>query len=171
MKRAVLNALVSARDKDHLIQIAKSEKNVELRLDAIRMVGSTADQGEMWQFYQNETDPSVKAELLRLLSGNTEKLIEVARTEKDPKLRRAAVQSLGSVRAANTSDALVSIYGSEQDPQVKRAIVNALADQRNVAALIQLARKENDLDSKKNIISPAGGYARRPNPRSFSRRF
>jgi hypothetical protein len=152
VKRAVLNALVSARDKDHLIQIAKNEKNVDLRLDAIRLVGSTADQAEMWQFYQAETDPSVKAELLRLLSGNTEKLIEVARTDKDPRLRRAAVQSLGSVKAANTSDALVSIYGSEQDPQVKRAIVNSLADQRNVTALVQLARKENDLESKKNII-------------------
>jgi hypothetical protein len=152
VKRAVLNALVSSKDKEHLIQLAKNEKNADLRLDAIRMVGSTADQAEMWQFYQSETDPAVKAELLRLLSGNTEKLIEVARTEKDAKLRRAAVQSLGSVKAANTSDALVSIYGSEQDQQVKRSIINSLASQRNVQALMQLGRKESDPELKKSIV-------------------
>ncbi len=153
VKRGVLNALASSKDKDHLIQLAKNEKNAELRLDVIRMVGSSADQAEMWQFYQSETDPAVKAELLRLLSGNTEKLIEVARTEKDPKLRRAAVQSLGSVKAANTSDALVSIYGSEQDQQVKRAIVNSLANQRNVQPLIQLYRKETDLEVRRTILN------------------
>ena len=152
VKRAVLNALVSAKDKDHLVQLARSEKNSDLRLDAIRYVGSSADQAEMWTFYQSESDPAVKAELLRLLSGNTEKLIEIARSEKDPKLRSAAIRSLGSVKAANTSDALVSIYGSEQDAQVKRTIINSLSDQRNVAALIQLGKKESDLDTKKTII-------------------
>ncbi|SPE39558.1 conserved hypothetical protein [Candidatus Sulfopaludibacter sp. SbA3] len=106
----------------------------------------------MWQFYQSETDPAVKAELLRLLSGNTEKLIEIARSEKDAKLRRSAVQSLGSVKAANTSDALVSIYGTEQDAQVKRAIVNALAGQRSVQPLIQIFRKESDVDARRSIL-------------------
>jgi HEAT repeat protein len=106
----------------------------------------------MWQFYQSETDPAVKAELLRLLSGNTEKLIEVARTEKDAKLRRAAIQSLGSVKATNTSDALVSIYGGEQDQQVKRTIINSLANQRSVQPLMQLYRKESDVEVKRTIL-------------------
>jgi len=152
VKHAVLSALVAAKDKEHLVQLAKSEKNADLRLDAISKVGSTADQAEMWQFYQSETDPAVKAELLRLLSGNTEKLIEIARSEKDAKLRRSAVQSLGSVKAANTSDALVSIYGTEQDAQVKRAIVNALAGQRSVQPLIQIFRKESDVDARRSIL-------------------
>ena len=36
VKRAVLNGLENARDKDHLLQIAKSEKSADLKTDAIR---------------------------------------------------------------------------------------------------------------------------------------
>jgi hypothetical protein len=152
VKRAILNSLSSTRDKDRMIQIAKMEKNSEMRMDAIRRLGSNGDQADMWQFYQSETDPNLKAELLRMMSGNTERLIEIARTDKDAKLRRIAVQNLGGVKAANATDALVSIYGTEQDPQVKRSIVGALYSQKNVTALVQLGRKETDPDMKREIV-------------------
>ena len=100
-------------------------------------------QVEIWQLYQSETDPEVKAtdssESLRLRQFGTP--IEVARTEKDAKLRRIAIQDLGNVRAANTNEALVSIYAAEQDPQVKRSIINALSNQRNAKGLVDLGRK------------------------------
>ena len=54
-----------------------------------------------------------------------DRLLEVAKTEKDPKLRRSAIQALGSMNATKTGDALVSMYGSETDPALKRAEVLA----------------------------------------------
>ncbi len=152
VKRAVLSALVSAKEKDRLVQLAKNEKNADLKLDIIRYIGSSADQPEIWQMYQSESDPQVKVELLRLMSGNSQRLTEIARTDKDPKIRRAAEQSLGSVKGANVTDALVSIYGTETDQNNRRTIVRGLANQRVPQPLIQLWRKETDPELKRTIL-------------------
>jgi HEAT repeat protein len=135
-----------------LLQLAKAEKNAELRMDIIRRVASSGDQTDVYQFYQAETDPALKAELLRMMNGRSDHLIEIARGEKDAKLRRIAVQSLASVHSQPATDALVAMYASETDPQVKRSIVNALYGQKNVTALVQLGRKETDPELKREIV-------------------
>lgn len=152
VKRGVLNALVSNRDKDHLLQIAKNDKSPDMRQDAVRMLGSMAAQPEMWALYQSETDPDVKRAILDYVGGSTDKLIEIAKTEKDAKLRRSAIQRLASVKTTATSDALVQIYGAEQDQQVKRSIIDALYNQRNVPALVAVGHKEPDPEMKKTIV-------------------
>ena len=152
VKRAVMNAFLSNRDKDHLLQIAKSDKSPDMRSDAIQKLGSMASAPDLWSLYQSETDPDVKRTILDYMSGNTDKLIDVAKSEKDAKLRRSAILRLGSVKAAPATDALEQIYGSEQDPQVKRAIIDAFSGQRNAQALVAIGRKETDLDLKKSIV-------------------
>jgi TolA-binding protein len=152
VKRAILNSFNSNNDKDRLMQLAKAEKNAELRMDIIRRIASSGDQTDVYQFYQAETDPALKAELLRMMNGRSDHLIEIARSEKDAKLRRIAVQSLASVRSQPATDALVAMYASETDPQVKRSIVNALYGQKNVTALVQLGRKETDPELKREIV-------------------
>ncbi len=154
VKRAVLAAFVSSQDKDRLMQIARNEKNPELRIQAIHMLGATAAQPEMWQLYQAETSPEVKKQILWALAGagNSEKMLEVARTEKDAGLRRSAIQSLAGIKAPNTSDAVASLYSTERDKEVKRAIVSTLFAQKNVKALIELGRKETDPEMKRHIV-------------------
>lgn len=154
-KRAVLHGLMISRDKDHLLQIARTEKDPQLRVDAIYMVGASGGQAELWQLYQNETSPDVKQQILHSLisSGASDRLLEVAKTEKDAKLRRTAIQSLGSMNAAKTGDALVSMYASETDPAVKKTILDGLHSQRNAKALVDLARREKDPAAKREIVS------------------
>jgi hypothetical protein len=154
VKRAVLNGLMISRDKDHLLQIAKTEKDPQLRLDAVSMLGASGAQSELWQIYQGETSPDVKQQLLHSLiaSGASDRVAEVAKTEKDAKLRRTAIQALGSMNATSTGDTLVSMYGSETDPAVKRSIVDSLHSQRNAKALVDLARKESDPAAKRHIV-------------------
>lgn len=152
VKRAIMSALMNNRDKDHLLQIAKSDKAADMRSEAIRMLGSMAAAPDMWALYQSETDPEVKRTILDYMSGSTDRLIEVAKTEKDAKLRRSAIQRLGSVKASSASDALVQIYGTEQDQQVKRTIIDVLFGQHNATALVAIGRKEPDLEMKKTII-------------------
>jgi len=152
VKRAILNSFNSNNDKDRLMQLAKAEKNAELRMDIIRRIASSGDQTDVYQFYQAETDPALKAELLRMMNGRSDHLIEIARSEKDAKLRRIAVQSLASVRSQPATDALVAMYASETDPQVKRSIIDVLYSQRNVPALVAVGHKEPDLDMKKTIV-------------------
>jgi TolA-binding protein len=152
VKREILNALAAARDKAHLLEIAHNEKAQDLRLEAIRMLGATATPDEMWQLYQTESSPEAKQQILAGMTGNSDRLIEVARNEKDPKLRRAAILYLGSVKGQNVSDALVALYSPGLDTEMRRAIVNSLYRQRNAKAMIDVGRKEKDMDLRTEIV-------------------
>ena len=156
VKRAILNAFESARDKDRLLQIAKTEKQQDLRLHAIRMLGSIqGTQADIWALYQAEPSVEGKQQILETISGsagNLDKLLEVARTEKETRLRRFAINNLGTARAASTGDTLASMYNSEQDQDVKRSIIDALASQKNVKAMIQIARAEKDNRMQQRIL-------------------
>jgi hypothetical protein len=154
VKRAALRGLMISHDKDHLLQIAKTDKSPQLRMEAISMLGADGAQAEVWQIYQSETSPDVKQQLLHSLiaSNASDRLLEVAKTEKDAKLRRTAIQALGSMNATKTGDALVAMYGAETDPAMKRSIVDGLRSQRNAKGLVDLARKETDPAMKREIV-------------------
>jgi hypothetical protein len=78
--------------------------------------------------------------------------VEVARTEKDVKIRRYAIQKLGNERNIAAGDALVSIYSAEQDQEVKRSIIDSLSSQRNAKALVAAAKTEKDNRMQQRII-------------------
>jgi len=155
VKRRVLNALRDQRDNDRLLDIAKTEKNQELRLDAIRYLGDVpGSQPEIWKLIQSETSPDAKLQILQSIpsAGNQERILELLKQENDAKLRKVAVQRLSEQRASTTGDALVGIYTNEKDQEVKRAIVDALSGQRNGKALIECAKKETDPKLKHAIV-------------------
>jgi len=154
VKRAILHGLMASNDKDHLLQIAKTEKSPQLRLDAIAYLGSNGTPAELRQIYQGETSADVKQQILHSMisSGSADWLAEIARTEKDPKLRRSAIQALGSMNSTKTGDTLVAMYASETDPAMKRNIIDGLHSQRNAKGLVDLARKESDPAMKREIV-------------------
>ncbi len=155
VKRAVLSAFESSRDKDRLMQIARNEKSQDLRLEAVRRLASMSDaRADVWQLYQSESSPEIRMQILEALpqNGNLDKFVEVAKTDKDPRLRRVAIQQLANQRAAATGDALVSIYNADQDSDVRRTVVDALYSQRNAKDLVQVARAEKDPRMKQRIV-------------------
>ena len=79
--------------------------------------------------------------------------MELAKTEKDPQLRRSAVRNLGLMGANRTGDALKSIYQSDPSPEIKKEAINALFLQNNGRALVELARAEKDPQMKKDMIA------------------
>ena len=162
VKRAILSTYSATKDKDRLTQIAKTEKNADLRNYAIGALGEIDGQPEIWQIYQSETTPEGKVSLIGYMqqNGNLDKLVEVARTDKDPGVRQAAVRAIASQRAGNPSAALVSVYTAEQDQQVKQSIVNNLANARNGKALVDLARAEKDTRMKLYIVNHLSNMAK-----------
>jgi hypothetical protein len=160
VKRAILQAYASNRDKDRLLQAAKTEKAPELREIAISYLGDTQGNPELWQLYQSETTSEGKLQLLRYMHNNSnpEKLLEVVKTEKDPKVRIAAMQALASHRnGAYNSEALVSVYNAEQDQQMKQRIIDSLSGQRNAKALVEIAKGEKDQKMKLRIVERLSG--------------
>jgi TolA-binding protein len=154
VKREIVNAFRNSHDYDHLLQIARTEKVQDLRQSAFAGLGDKAGNAELWQLFQAEGSPDGRIQILDSMynNGSTEKLTEVARTDKDPKVRIAAIRVLSSYKAANTSDTLTSLYSSEQDPQVKRFIIGQLANQRNAKALVDVFHKEQNIDLKKDVL-------------------
>jgi hypothetical protein len=123
-------------------------------MEAIHQLGISGGQAELWQLYQAEPTVEVKETILHsmFVGGNSDKLLEVARGEKNVRLRKAAIHSLG-IMGEHTGPALVAMYSSETDAGVRGDIINALFVQGNAKAMVELARKENNPEMKKMIVS------------------
>jgi HEAT repeat protein len=153
LKRAILQSFMQSGSRDFLLNAAKTEQNPELRRDAIRQLAIMGGQDELWQLYQSAALEDKKTILQSMfLGGNSSRLVEIAKTEKDPALRIAAIKSLGLMGGNGRADVLVSIYQSDQNRQVREAVLNALFLQQNGKALVDLARSEKDPQMKKAII-------------------
>lgn len=154
VKRRILRAFMTAGEKDRLFALAQSEKTPELRTEAVRQLGAMGANDYLWQMYQKETAVDVKRQIISAMqaSGNATRMIELAKTEKDPDLRRAALRNLGVMGSKAAGDALVELYAGEQDPNLRRTIISSLFTQGNATALVGLARKEQDIAMKKDMV-------------------
>jgi HEAT repeat protein len=110
---------------------------------------------ELAELYQSETQVEVKKRLLQAMfvGGSADKLIDLAKNEKDPQLRKTAVRNLGLMGASKTGDALKAIYQSDASPEIRKEAINALFLQNNGHVLVELARAEKDPQMKKDIVA------------------
>jgi tetratricopeptide (TPR) repeat protein len=165
-KRAVyvLAASGSPKAQQILEQLARGgQANPDLQLVAIRYLGERRNQPSNAQLltdiYAHTTDVNIKRAVLEEFGSGRDSahLLEIAKTEHDPKLRQFAIQMLSGTRAADTGDALAALYASEQDQETKTAIIDALSGQRNAKALVQTARAEKDPKLKQRIVERLAG--------------
>ena len=154
VKRRILRAFMVSGDKDRLFKAAQGEQNPELRAEAVAQLGNMSAHDELSQLYQKETSVDVKRRILRSMQvgGSVDRLIELAKGEQNPELRKDAVRMLGLMRSTRTGDVLVQIYGSDSNVEVRKAVINALFIQENATAMVALARKEQDINLKKEIV-------------------
>lgn len=154
VKRRILRAYMVAGDRARVLTAATSEPNAELRAEAVRQLGVMGAHDELWQLYGKETSVDVKRNILQAMfvGGNATRLIELAKSESNPELRRTAVRNLGLMRPASTGPALVEIYGAQSTPELKKAVIQGLFVQNNAEALVALARKESDRTMKLELV-------------------
>jgi HEAT repeat protein len=94
-----------------MVQAAESEKDPELRRAAIRNLGLMGKSDVLQPIYAKETDRGLKEEVLNayFISGNAKGLIAVAKSEKDPELKKRAVEKLALMNSKEGSDYLMEI--------------------------------------------------------------
>jgi tetratricopeptide (TPR) repeat protein len=111
VKRAILNAYMANRDTEHLLQVAKTEKAPELRLDAIRYVGSGGGGDALVAIYSSDQDRQVKQTIVETLfaRGNAKALVDLARAEKDTEMKKTIVQFLSTMKGKEATDYLMEI--------------------------------------------------------------
>ena len=87
--------------------------------------------------------------------------MQIVKTEKDAKVRLRALRNLGSQSSEATGSLLVELYSSEQEREAKRSVISAFRAQNNATALVAIARKETNLDLKREIVSAISEMAGR----------
>jgi HEAT repeat protein len=153
VKKAVLQAFMVSGEKDRVLEAARTEKEPGLRRHAIQMLGAMGAQAELWAMYQGETSAEAKKALLQALGvgGAVDRILEVARTEKDMEVRLDAIRTLGPFGGG--TPAILEIYKSTSDERVREAAMQALFVQGNTKALIDIAKTETDPELRKRAVS------------------
>jgi len=114
LRREILQAFFLAGDSGRLVKAAQGEKDADLRRAAIRTLGliHSDDSGKALQeIYAKETDHAAKAEVLNayFLQGNAKALVAIARSEKDPELKKTAVSKLSLMHSKEATDYLMEL--------------------------------------------------------------
>ena len=114
VRREILQAFFLAGDSKRLVQAALNEKDPELRRTAIKnlgLVGGNEASEALKSIYQKETDRDLKEEVLNayFLEGNSTALVAIAKSEKDPELRKKAVEKLSLIGDKTATDYMMEI--------------------------------------------------------------
>jgi len=114
LRREILQAFFLAGDAPKLVQAAQGEKDPELRRAAIRnlgLIGSDDSGKALQEIYAKESDHTLKAEVLNayFLQGNAKALVAIARSEKDPELKKTAVSKLALMNSKEGTDYLMEL--------------------------------------------------------------
>jgi len=107
VKAAILQSLMQAHAADALLNIAKTEKDTNLRGTAIRVLALTrgVPAEELVELY-GTSDAAAKREIVNglMARGDGKTLVDLARKETDPAMKKTIVERLSSMR--DNKDAL-----------------------------------------------------------------
>jgi hypothetical protein len=113
VKRAVLDALYRSQAAPKLFEIVKVEKNVQRKRSIVRYLGSLgAEQsGDLLKDLYRSGTSDEKREVINALAGqrNAAALVELARAEKDPALKRDIVSRLSTMKSKEAADYMLEL--------------------------------------------------------------
>ena len=140
-------------------RIAKGEIYPELQLKAIHQIGIVNNSEEnaktLAQIYATTTNYDVKRTILHTfgVSGETDKLLQAARTEKDPKLQRDAIHGLG---ISGAQKELRELYKELPSEEAKSAVLDAFIVSGDSEGFQMIAKTETNAKLRKQAIRGIG---------------
>jgi hypothetical protein len=154
VKKTVFQAWLMCGCKEDVAALAKTEKNPELRREAIRYLGMMGGRAELLDFYKNSPDVETREAAVgaMLLCGCGHELAEIVKTEKDPRVLDKAINTLGLVGGEESLAALSGIYNSQADVATKKKVINALFLRNAGKEMVAMARKETNPELKRELI-------------------
>jgi hypothetical protein len=108
VKRTVIRGLMVARAKDRLLQIAKTDQDVNMRRDALQYLSTMQAETELAGLYKTETNKELKRTIINSLAsqGAAKQLVELAKAETDPELKKDIVRALVNIKSKDSADYL-----------------------------------------------------------------
>ncbi|MGC2697807.1 MAG: HEAT repeat domain-containing protein [Candidatus Angelobacter sp.] len=154
VKKSIFQAWLMCGCKDDVAALAKTEKNPELRKEAIRYLGMMGGREELLEFYKTSPDVETREAAVgaMLLCGCAHELAEIVQTEKDPAVLDKAINTLGLVGGEESLAALTNLYNSQASVPAKKKVINALFLHGAGKEMVALARKETNPELKRELI-------------------
>jgi hypothetical protein len=154
----VLAQSASPRASRVITDIARGKSNPDLQRKAIQylgMHGNTANRQALGDIYAASSDIAVKRQILRsfMMSGDRQRVLAAATTEKVPELRGEAVRQLGMMGAG---DELWQLYQKETSVEVKQQILQGMMMGGDEAHLIEVANNEANVSLRRRAIQQLG---------------
>ena len=154
----ILSQSQSAEAGDILSRIARSSADPDLQRRAVRylgIMGSDRNRKLLADIYASTSDVDLKKSVLRsyMVSGDTTRLLALAKGESNPDLRADAVSQLGLLGARSE---LAELYTRESVFEVKKKILQAMFIGGNGEKLYEIARSEPNPDLKLTAIRNLG---------------
>jgi hypothetical protein len=114
VKRAILQSYFQNGSVDKLAEIARTEKDVDLRRTAIRNLGMMNRLGTtemLVGIYRSDSSADVRREVVNSLfmHHDARALVDLARAEKDPSLKRELVSKLSVMKAPEATDYMLEL--------------------------------------------------------------
>jgi HEAT repeat protein len=144
---------------DLITRIAKGEVYPDLQAKAINQIGivnaNDRNMKTLAQIYQTTPNYDIKRTIIRTygVNGSKELLLQAVRSEKDPKLQRDAIQSLGVAGAKNE---LRQLYKELPGYEAKSAVLNAFIVSGDSEGFEDVAKTETDPKLQRQAIRGIG---------------
>jgi len=113
-RKEIIQAFFIGGGSERIFQLAKTEPNPELRRTAIRnlgIMGSKKTGEELISIYESDKDPQDRREALNglFIQGNAHALVELAKKETDPAMKKAIVEKLSVMGSKEATDYLMEL--------------------------------------------------------------
>jgi HEAT repeat protein len=113
-KEEILKSMFMSGNSARLVEIAQSNADPRLRIAAIRSLGLMGGNGRgdtLVAIYKSDQNREIRETVLKSLfiQGNAKALIDLARAEKDPEMKKEIVRNLSLINSKETTDYMMEI--------------------------------------------------------------
>ena len=112
LRKKIIQAMFIGGNAEKLGEIARSERNEELRVAAIRnlgLLGGSKSGAILLNIYQTDSNLDVRRAVINglFLQNNAGVLVQLARAEKDPEVKKSIISKLSVMHSKEASDYLM----------------------------------------------------------------
>lgn len=168
---SLLGAHAGARAVPILLDIARSNPDLKLRLTAIKRLGEQHNDAvvdELIKLYDADKTKEVRLQILRALAESQTprgraKLLEIARGGDDMTARQWSIRFLSDSKDPATFDELIRIYDADKTLEIRSQILRALAqrdDPRAKAKILEVAKQGETPELRIEAIRRLGDHGR-----------
>ena len=113
IRKKVLNSIFLANDRERMGELAKNEKDKTTKLAAINYLGLMGKGSDdiLMGIYNSDSDTEVKKKVINalFLANDAHGLVELARKENDPSMKKAIISQLSIMNSKEATDYLMEI--------------------------------------------------------------